>query len=100
MGDTDIKDVYKRQKYETVNKKIDDNKIDSDRKVENMEKQLERLREGNNTRFEKMQEQAVETKQDVRKLESYIISCTWMSFASKVLKTDNSLWSFDNRKNV
>ena len=39
-------------KYETVNKKIDDNKIDSDRKVENMEKQLERLQEGNNTRFE------------------------------------------------
>ena len=33
---------------------------------------MEMLREGNNTRFEKMEEQTVETKQEVRNLENMV----------------------------
>ena len=58
--------------YEIVNKTNNDNKINSDGKVENMEKQLERLREGNNTRFKNLEEQTAETKQDVRNLENMV----------------------------
>ena len=37
-----------------------------------MAKQLERLQEGNNTRFETVEERTVETKQDVRTLDNKV----------------------------
>ena len=37
-----------------------------------MAKQLERLQEGNNTRFETIEERTVETKQDVRTLDNKV----------------------------